>query len=119
MLLFELRLHSQNVLISPQTNTFQCVLVSDGTLSYVIFLYGDGEIQWTTGDNSGGNYGVGGTQALVGINAGDGIQSLSVPESQTPAIINIDRTSNIQTSGVWIFKVNTAISSYPSKQKQK
>ena len=89
-----------------QTNTFQCVLVSDGSLSFVIFLYADGEIQWTTGDNSGGSGGLGGTQAQVGFNAGDGVRSANVPGSQTAGIINITKTSNIGVPGVWMFQVN-------------
>ena len=82
------------------------MLASDKTLSFVIFLYADGGIQWTTGDNSGGNYGFGGTQAQVGVNAGDGVQSSLVPESQTAAIIDIAKTSNVRKPGVWIFQVN-------------
>ena len=89
-----------------QTNTFQCVLVSDGLQSFVIFLYADGGIQWTTGDNSGGAGGFGGTPALAGVNAGDGIQSETVGGSRTRAIINVAKTSNVNTSGMWVFQVN-------------
>ena len=77
-------------------NTFQCVLVTDGSLSFVIFLYG--EIQWPAA--SGGN------PALVGVNAGDGIHQLNVSESLTPDIINITTTNNIGVPGVWIFQLN-------------
>lgn len=77
-------------------NTFQSVLVTDGSLSFVIFLYG--EIQWTAA--SGNN------QALVGVNAGDGVNQLNVPESLTADIINITTTSNVGVPGVWIFQVN-------------
>ena len=77
-------------------NTFQCVLVTDGSLSFVIFLYG--EIQWTAAS--------GGRQALVGVNAGDGIQQFSVSESRTVDIINITTTSNVGVPGVWIFQLN-------------
>ena len=40
-----------------QTNTFQCVLATDGSRSSAIFLYEQGGIQWTTGDSSGGTFG--------------------------------------------------------------
>jgi len=43
-------------------------LASTGFESFTIFLYADGRIQWTTGDNSGGDDGLGGTEALAGIN---------------------------------------------------
>lgn len=81
-------------------------MITDGRRSFVIFLYADGEIQWTTGDASGGTNGLGGTEAQVGFNAGDGIRFTSVPGSQTPAIINIDTTSNVGNPGVWIFQVD-------------
>jgi len=38
----------------------------------VSFLYADGEIQWTTGDASGGSGGLGGISALAGFNTGTG-----------------------------------------------
>lgn len=56
-------------------NTFQLIL-SDGTDpilpagNNISFCYGD--MQWTTGDASGGTNGFGGTPATVGINKGDG-----------------------------------------------
>ena len=71
-------------------------------------MYADGEIQWTTGDASGGVSGLGGTPAQVGFNAGDGVNFAKVPASRTPDIINIDTTSNVGIPGVWIFQVNEA-----------
>ena len=71
-----------------------------------MFFYADEEIQWTTGDNSGGKDGLGGTPAQVGFNAGDEVRSASVSGSQTPAIINITMTTNIGVPGAWIFQVN-------------
>lgn len=71
-----------------------------------MFLYADGEIQWTTGDASGGANGMGGTPAQVGFNAGDGVNYAAVPESRTADIINITTTSNIGIPGVWAFQVN-------------
>ena len=84
------------------------MLVSDGLLSFVIFHYADGGIQWTTGDNSGGAGGLGGTPALAGVNAGDGIRSETVGGSRTRAIVNITKTSNVKISGMWVFQVNRA-----------
>ena len=60
-----------------QTNTFQCILATNGTQSYVLFFYADGEMQWTTGDASGGTAGLGGTPAQVGFNAGNGVNYYS------------------------------------------
>ena len=77
-------------------------------LSFTIFLYADGGIEWTTGDGgvSDGVDGLRGTPAQVGFNAGDGVRFYSVPESQTEAIINISMTSNFGVPGLWIFQVN-------------
>lgn len=49
----------------PKVNTFQAVLISDGSTSYCIFNYGD--ISWSTGTASGGDplTGLGGTTAQV------------------------------------------------------
>ena len=81
-------------------------MATNGVNSYVIFLYADGEIQWTTGDASGGINGFGGTPAHVGFNAGDGIHFENVPGSQTSEIINIASASNVGIGGVWIFRVD-------------
>ena len=70
-----------------------------------MLLYADGGIQWTTGDDSGGFGGLGGTEALAGINVGDG-NNITIPGSLTPSIINITRTSNVGIPGVWMFKVS-------------
>jgi len=76
-----------------------------------MFLYADGRMQWTTGDNSGGNGGVGGTEALAGINAGNGADFVTIPGSLTPNIINVTQTSNVGIPGIWMFKVGQGISS--------
>ena len=54
-----------------------------------MFIYGD--IQW----NNGG--------ALAGINAGDGVNHITIPGSLTPSIVDIEETSNADIPGVWIF----------------
>ena len=91
-----------------QTNTFQCITATDGYRSYVIFLYLDNGIQWTTGDASGGTNGFGGTPAQVGFNAGDNTNYYSVPGSRTSSIVNIETTSNVGVAGMWVFQVNNA-----------
>ena len=91
-----------------QTNTFQCILVASNTASFVIFLYADGLIQWTTGDKSGGTNGLGGTQAQIGFNAGDDINYANVPGSRTSDVINIASTSNVFVPGQWIYAVHEA-----------
>ena len=87
------------------------MLAVSGDETYVIYLYADGLIQWTTGDDGGGVGGLGGNPALVGYNAGDGIISFTVPGSQTDDIIRIASTSNVDVPGVWVFRVSDDIPS--------
>jgi len=90
-----------------QTNTFQAVLATNSVHSFAIFLYADGEIQWTTDDASGGINGLGGaTPAQIGFDAGDGIHYAAIPESFTDAVINVTQTSNVGVPGVWIFRID-------------
>ena len=56
-----------------------------------MFLYGD--IQWING------------VALAGINAGDGMNHITIPGSLTSSIVNIEETSNVGIPGVWIFRI--------------
>ena len=96
-----------------QTNTFQCILATDNVQSFAIFQYADGLMQWTTGDVSGNaSGGLGGIPAQVGFNAGDSLNYATVPESRTNAIINISSTSNVNTPGLWVFKINGKIQSF-------
>ena len=83
-------------LICTQTNTFQCVLITDGTNSFVIFLYADNLIQWSLGN------------AQAGFNAGDGEFHFTISGSQTPAIVDIETTSNIGVPGKYLFRVDNA-----------
>ena len=80
-------------------------MATDGFTSFVLYYYADGEIQWTTGDASGGINGLGGTPARVGFNAGDGVRSATVPVE----VITIANTSNVDIPGVWIFQVDESI----------
>ena len=84
-------------------NTFQCILATSELESFAIFLYAD--LQWTTGDNSFGDDGLGGIEALAGYNAGDGVNSYTIAGSRTSTIINLNGTSNVGIPGTWMFKV--------------
>ena len=96
-----------------QNNTFQCVLVSGVKESFVIFLYPDERIQWTTGDGSHGVNGFGGIRAIAGINAG--VNSIIIPGSSSPSIVNIEKTSNVDIPGTWMFKVDEGKNIYNKK----
>ncbi|XP_070567838.1 sushi domain-containing protein 2-like isoform X2 [Ptychodera flava] len=89
-------------------NTFQAVLITNGRHSFALFNYGD--IVWTTGTASDGDSftGLGGTPAHVGFNSGDGIVFKNVPGSRTAAIVNIEETTNINVTGRYVFRIDSA-----------
>ena len=98
-----------NSVLFIQTNTFQCILASDGFSSYVIFMYADNGIQWTTGDASGGTNGLGGTPAQAGFDAGNLKDFTLIEGSFTSDIINIDKKSNADWPGLFVFQVNNVM----------
>ena len=78
-------------------------------MSYVIFLYADDLIQWTTGSASGGIRGLGGTPAQVGFNAGDMVNFASHIDSQTAAIVDIESSSipeGRSEAGMLVYRVD-------------
>lgn len=90
-----------------QTNSFQAVLATDGTESYVIFKYG--VIQYTTGDRSGGSNGQGGAEAVAGLNLGDGMEYVMLAGSGMSDIIDVGTSSNVGVVGVYMFKTDPSI----------
>lgn len=93
---------------SSLTNTFQLVLIDrddTGAGNFdVEFRYED--INWTTGNASGGQSGLGGTPAQAGYDVGDGSNFFIVPGSQTADVVNLDTAdSNTDTAGIWTFSV--------------
>ncbi len=93
------------------TNDFQMVLrnrddVAPGDFD-IEFRYG--QLQWTTGDASGGVGGLGGTAAQAGYDAGDGKHYLILPGSGTAAVLDLanltNTPSNVSINGLWVFPV--------------
>jgi len=82
-----------------------------------IFDQGDGDfgfefryenIDWTTGDASGGTDGLGGVIARAGWTAGDGVNYYELPQAGDQAgMLGLETTSNPSTSpdGNWVFNV--------------
>ena len=75
------------------------MIASDGTRSFMIYLYD--QLEWTTGDASGGSGGLGGTEAGVGLS--DGANHILYGSSYTQAVLNIQYSSNIGSPGVFVF----------------
>lgn len=91
-----------------QVNTFQCILATDGSSSYAIFLYADGGLQWTSSDRNGGINGLGGSPTRAGYDAGDGLRNFELPQSGTPDILMLSNLSNINVPGVFVFRIGQA-----------
>ncbi|KAG8433703.1 hypothetical protein GDO86_012164 [Hymenochirus boettgeri] len=91
---------------SRKTNTFQAALTTDGKNSFIILNYGN--ITWTTGKASGGDpfTGLGGIPAQAGFNSGDKTHYFNIPGSRTAEIVYIAKTTNVNTPGRWIFRVD-------------
>ncbi|CAJ0955151.1 unnamed protein product [Ranitomeya imitator] len=87
-------------------NTFQALLISDGTSSFAMFNYE--EITWTTGTASGGDplTGLGGVMAQAGFNGGNSTNFFSVPGSRSPEVVNIEESTNVNIPGRWLFKID-------------
>ena len=87
-------------------NTFQAVVATDGSATYVMFLYRD--VQW------------GSSQTSVGFNAGDDTRGFNLPQSFTnESVLNLEADSNVgagpECAGVFVFRVdlNDTIQSPP------
>ncbi|XP_075183389.1 alpha-tectorin [Anomaloglossus baeobatrachus] len=87
-------------------NTFQALLISDGTSSFAMFNYE--EITWTTGTASGGDplTGLGGVMAQAGFNGGNSTNFFSVPGSRSPEVVNIEESTNVNIPGRWLFRID-------------
>lgn len=71
---------------TDKLNRFQLVITRDG---YAGFSYAN--IEWTTGDASGGSNGFGGSPARAGFDAGDGVNALVFWEGNTPESLQLLR----------------------------
>lgn len=89
-----------------QTNTFQCILGTDGSQSFVALLYADDMIQWMTGDADGGVNGLGGDRADVGFVSENPMNNFFLPASNTSAVLMLDSMSNVGMAGLWLFRVD-------------
>lgn len=97
---------------SDLVNAFQLILTDLGGGDFrIAFRYED--INWTTGDASGGSGGLGGTVARAGWTAGTGNQDeyFELPQSgDQQAMLGLEGTSgNTGQSGLWSFTVTDGV----------
>lgn len=88
-----------------QTNTFQCVFVSDGEITFALFQYGDGLMQWIQADDK--------VVAEVGF-TDDKLNKFVVPVSSTRDMLLLDYLGNTEIPGVWAFRVDVESVSAPT-----
>eukprot|EP00731_Ephydatia_muelleri_P031789 Em0023g296a len=79
---------SQNV-----SNTFQCILASNGTASYVLLLYNS-----TTFSSSNSSFAL---SKFIGDTT-----SYDLPGSETAVVSSLSSTSNVAIPGLWVYKVD-------------
>lgn len=87
-------------------NAFQLQIVRRNTSDFdIVFRYED--VQWTTGNASGGTNGLGGTVARAGWSAGDGTNYFELSSSGNQAeMLRLDDTvGNSRLAGYWTFSV--------------
>lgn len=92
---------------SSKTNTFQAVLIdrSDTGAGNFDVEFRYDKLEWTTGNASGGNDGLGGTPAQAGYDAGDGENYFALPGSFSEEVLNLVSSSNTGEDGVWRFAI--------------
>lgn len=87
-------------------NSYQIEIFDQGAGdAEIVIRYGD--LNWTTGDASGGSGGHGGTVARAGVNSGNAAFQYEMPGSGTEAaMLSLNATSNCDRAGVWRFSVH-------------
>eukprot|EP00731_Ephydatia_muelleri_P021654 Em0014g245a len=93
---------------SIPNNTYQAVLLTNGTLSFSIFIYPPSGIQWITSDRDEGANGFGAEATIVGFVNDTGHPDL-LPGSGRSSMRLLSVMSNVNMSGVWVFRIDRAI----------
>ena len=91
---------------TDKLNAFQLRLTRFGSTDFSIeFRYED--INWVTGDASGGTGGLGGRVARAGYSSGNGVNFLELSQSgNQAALLNLASASNVGEPGVYRFDVH-------------
>nr|XP_006816784.1 PREDICTED: sushi domain-containing protein 2-like [Saccoglossus kowalevskii] len=91
---------------SSEENTFQVVMTTDGRFSFISFIYE--RLEWAGNDA---------TESLLaaqaGFNAGDYVNFYLLPNNQHYTIVNLASSSNVDSDGVWMYRVDTTIDNVP------
>ena len=98
-----------------QTNTFQCVITTNGIKSFALLLYLDDGIQWGQGAQIGLDVI---STPLARIAQGLNILSLnfSLPGALTNQSVDIELSENAGTAGKWTFRIDTETILQPGRE---
>ena len=67
-------------------------------------------VDWTTGNASGGSNGLGGTPARAGYSAGNGVEYYELPQSgNQAALLALESASNVGAPGTFVFSVRNGV----------
>lgn len=87
---------------TDKLNTYQAAISSDGSQSFVEFLYADDGIQWVQG--MARQQGLPDARAQLGFVAADG-RYYELKGSGSDHIINVNKWSNVEEPGLFVFRV--------------
>ncbi|MFO0591046.1 MAG: EGF domain-containing protein [Polyangiaceae bacterium] len=95
---------------TDKLNSFQIVLTNNdqsvcGAAATFNIEFRYEQLEWTTGDASNGVGGLGGTPATAGIDAGDTINAVALPNSHTGQVLDLVNLSNVNEDGRFAFLV--------------
>ena len=95
---------------TPVQLRYQCILATDGFYSFVFFLYGDLHVD--------ASYLFFLPEVVeVGLNAGNGVDFISLTQSLNSSILDIVTQSNVGCPGVFVFQTN-GVAQQPQSQMQ-
>jgi hypothetical protein len=102
---------------NDRLNDFQLVLNNRGGGDFD-FEFRYAQLQWTTGDLSGGTNGLGGTRAVAGYDAGNGVDYAVLPGSLSDDVLKLVETGNSPSGspGLWQFRVKDGNPDIPTSQ---
>ena len=67
-------------------------------------------VDWTTGDASGGSNGLGGTPARAGYSAGNSVEYFELPQSgDEAALLSLESATNVGVPGTFVFAVRNGV----------
>ena len=94
---------------TDKLNSFQIAIFDQDNGDFDIELRYE-ELNWTTGNLSGGTDGLGGTIARAGYSAGNGLDFFELAASgDQEQMLNLNNTSNVGTAGLYRFEVRNGV----------